>query len=51
MVKDEIQEMTLERVEDSFQTEAFPLQDYYFGKGLKKFPKKNYLIDFQCFKF
>lgn len=51
MVKDEIQEITLERVEDSFQTGAFPMQDYHFGKALKKFPKKSYLIDFQCLKF
>lgn len=51
MVKDEIQEITLQRVEDSFQAEAFPLQDYHFGKALKKFPKENYHIDFQCFIF
>jgi hypothetical protein len=41
VVKDEIQEITLERFEDSFQRETFPSQDYCFGKALKKFPKKS----------
>jgi hypothetical protein len=41
MVKDEVQEIAVERAEDSFQTEVLPLQDYHFEKALKEFPKKN----------